>query len=87
MELPKIPSVVGLQGPSRRRKTFRWLKRLWCVLAELPKIPSVGGCKNLQKAEGIPMVEEVRCKLVDLLGVVGSKGKSSKVLMLNWHHH
>lgn len=49
MELPKIPSVVGLQVPSRRRKTFRWLKGL-------------------------------RCKLVELLGVVGSKGKSSKVV-------
>ena len=56
MELPKIPSVVGLQVPSRRRKTFRWLKGLGC-------------------------------KLVELLGVVGSKGKSSKVLMLNGHHH
>jgi len=33
------------------------------------------------------MVEEVGCKLVELLSVVGSKGKSSKVLMLNWHHH
>ena len=38
MELPKIPSVVGLQGPSRRRKTFRWLKGLRCALVELPKI-------------------------------------------------
>jgi hypothetical protein len=47
VELPKIPSVVRLQGPSRRRKTFRWLKGLGC-------------------------------KLVELLGVVGSKGKSSK---------
>jgi len=54
---------------------------------ELPKIPSVVESKNLQKAESIPMVEEVRCKLVELLGVVGSDGKSSKVLMLNWHHH
>jgi len=83
VELPKIPSVVWIQGSSRRRKTFQWLKRLRCVLAELPKIPSVVGCKNLQKAEGIAMVEEVRCKLVELLGVVGSKRKSSKVLMLN----
>jgi hypothetical protein len=49
VELPEIPSVVGLQGSSRRRKTFRWLKRL-------------------------------RCKLVELLGVVGSKGKSSEVV-------
>jgi len=47
---------------------------------ELPKIPSVVGSKNLQKAEGIPMVEDVRCKLVDLLCVVGSKGKRSKVV-------
>jgi hypothetical protein len=36
MELPKIPSVVGLQGPSRRRKIFRWLKGLRCVLVEIP---------------------------------------------------
>ena len=47
---------------------------------ELPKIPSVVGCKNLQKTEGIPMVEEVKCKLVELLGAVGSKGKSSMVV-------
>jgi len=47
---------------------------------ELPKIPSVVGSKNLQKAEGIPMVEDVRCKLVELHGVVGSKGKSSMVV-------
>jgi hypothetical protein len=47
---------------------------------ELPKIPSVVGCKNLEEAEFIPMVEEVRSKLVELLGVVGSKGKSSKVV-------
>jgi len=32
-----------------------------------------------KKAEGILMVEEVRWKLVELHGVVGSKGKSSKV--------
>jgi hypothetical protein len=49
VELPKIPSVVGLQGPSRRRKTFRSLKGLGC-------------------------------KLVELIGVVGSKGKSSIVV-------
>jgi len=49
VELPEIPSVVWIQGSSRKRKTFRWLKRL-------------------------------RCKLVELLGVVGSKGKSSKVV-------
>jgi len=48
VELPKIPSVVGLQRPSRRQKTFQWLKGL-------------------------------RCKLVELHGVVRSKGKSSKV--------
>ncbi|AES70601.1 hypothetical protein MTR_3g060230 [Medicago truncatula] len=58
LELPEIPSVVSIQGSSRRRKTFRWLKRLKCVLVELPKIPSVVGSKNLQKAEGFPMVEE-----------------------------
>ena len=44
---------------------------------ELPKISSVVGCKNLQEAEGIPMGEKVRCKLVELHGEVGSKGKSS----------
>ena len=49
---------------------------------ELPKIPSVVGCKNLQQAEGIPMVEEVRCKLVELLGVVGSKGKTRMVVVV-----
>jgi len=41
VELPKIPSVVGPQGPSRRRKTFRWMKGLRCALVELPKIPLV----------------------------------------------
>jgi len=56
------------------------MKRLKCILVELPKIPSIVGCKNLQKAEGIPMFEEVRCKLVELLDGVGSKGKSSKVV-------
>ena len=49
VELPEIPSVVWIQGSSRRRKTFRWLKGL-------------------------------RCKLVGLHGVVGSKGKSNKVI-------
>jgi hypothetical protein len=34
------------------------------------------------RAEIIPMVEEVRCKLVELLGVVGSKGKSSMVVVV-----
>jgi len=33
-----------------------------------------------KKAEGIPMVEEVGWKLVELLGLVGSKGKSNKVI-------
>jgi len=33
-----------------------------------------------KKAEDIPMVEDVRCKLMELLGVVGSKGKRSKVV-------
>ena len=47
---------------------------------ELPKIPSVVGSKNLQEAENIPMFEELRCKLVKLFGVVGSKGKSSMVV-------
>jgi len=45
VELPKIPSVVGLQGPSRRRKTFRWLKGLRCVLVDYPKNPRVIGHK------------------------------------------
>jgi len=31
-----------------------------------------------KKAKGIPMFEEVRSKLMELHGVVGSKGKSSK---------
>jgi hypothetical protein len=47
---------------------------------ELPKIHSVVGSKNLQEAENIPMVEKVRCKLLELHGVVGSKGKSSMVV-------
>jgi len=47
---------------------------------ELPKIPSVVGCKNLQVAEGIPMVKEVRYKLVELHGAVGSNGKSNMVV-------
>jgi len=33
-----------------------------------------------KKAEGIQMVEEVGWKLVELHDVVGSKGKSSKVV-------
>ena len=49
VELPEIPSVVWIKGSSRRRKTFRWLKRLGC-------------------------------KLVELLGVVGSKRKSNMVV-------
>jgi len=36
-----------------------------------------------KKTEGIPMVEEVGWKLVDLHGVVGSKGKSSMVVDVN----
>jgi len=53
---------------------------LRCVLVELPKILNVVGFKNLQEAEDIPIVEEVGCKLVELHDVVGSKGKSSKVV-------
>jgi len=34
----------------------------------------------VKKAEGIPMVEKVGWKLVELHGVVVSKGKSSKVV-------
>jgi len=49
VELPKIPSVVWMQGSSTRRKAFRWLKRLRCRLVELPKISSVIGFKNLQE--------------------------------------
>jgi hypothetical protein len=75
VELPKIPSVVLMQGSSRRRKAFRWLKRLRCRLVELPKIPSVVGCKNLQKAEGIPMVEEVK---VETCGTTWCSGKQGK---------
>jgi len=30
---------------------------------------------NFNNAEGIPMVEEIRWKLVELLGVVGSTGR------------
>jgi len=33
-----------------------------------------------KKAEGILIVEEVGWKLVELLGVVGSKGKNSKLI-------
>jgi len=51
-----------------------------CRLVELPKIPSVVGCKNLQKVEDISMVEKVGWKIVKLHGVVGSKGKSSMVV-------
>jgi hypothetical protein len=47
---------------------------------ELHKIPSVVGSKNLQEAESTPTVEEVRCKLMELHGVMGSKGKSSMVV-------
>jgi len=52
------------------------LKRLWCILVELPKIPSVVGCNDLQ--EGGRHSEGYRGKgwnLVDLHGVVGSKGR------------
>jgi hypothetical protein len=47
---------------------------------ELHKITSVVGSKNLQEAESTPTVEEVRCKLMELHGVMGSKGKSSMVV-------
>jgi len=49
VELPKIPSVVWMQGSSKRQKAFRWLKRLRCIILELPKVPSIVGCKNLQE--------------------------------------
>jgi len=47
-----------------------------CILVELPKIPSVVGRKNLQKVEGILMVEEVRCKLVTWCS--GKQGKEQQ---------
>jgi len=112
MELPKIPSVVGLQGSSRRRKTFRLLKRLRCVLVDYPKSQGWLGTSRSSRKREISCVEEVwyslvelpeipsvvwiqgpsrrrktfrwleglRCKLVELLGVVGIKGKSSMVV-------
>jgi len=49
VELPEYHSVVWIQGPSRRRKTFRWQ-------------------------------EGLRCKLLELLGVGGRKGKISMVV-------
>jgi len=36
--------------------------------------------RTFMKTEGIPEVEEVEWKLVELHGVVGSKGKSNKVV-------
>jgi len=46
VELPKISSVVGMKGSSKRRKMFRWLKRLRWILMELSKIPSVVGLQG-----------------------------------------
>jgi len=45
VELPKIPRVVGLQGPSKSRKTIQGLKGLRCVLVDYPKNPRVIGHK------------------------------------------
>ncbi len=47
---------------------------------ELPKIPSVVLCKDLQEGGRHSIVKEVGWKLVELHGVVGSKEKSSKVI-------
>ena len=47
---------------------------------ELPKIHSVAGCKDLQEGGRHFMVKEVGWELVEQHGVVGIKGKSSKVI-------
>jgi len=113
VELPKITSVVGLQGPSRMRKTFWGLKGLRCVLVdyfksqgwlgtsrsssrkremfrieevwyslvELPEIPSVVWIQgSSRRRKTFWWLKRLRSKLVELLGVVGSKGKSSMVI-------
>jgi len=67
VELPKIPSVVGLQDSSRRQKTSRWLKMLRWILVELPKIPSVVGLQGpSRKRKTFRWLKGLRCVLVKL---------------------
>jgi len=78
VELSEITSVVWIQGSSRKRKTFWWLKRLRCALLELPKIPWVVWTQGSSKGrKTFRWLNRLGCKLVELHGVVGSKGNSS----------
>jgi len=59
-------------------------------LVWLPKRPRVIGCKTIFKEAGdVPWLKRVWCILVELLGVVGCKGKEKEQggWWLNWHHH
>jgi len=77
VELPKIPSVVWMQGSSRRWKTFWWLKRLRCNLLELPKIPSVVWIQgSSRRRKTFRWLRRLSCRLVELPkipSVVGCK--------------
>jgi len=66
VELPKIPSVLGLQGPSRREKTFRGLKGLRCVLVDYSKSQGLLGTSRSSRKREMSCVEEVWYSLVEL---------------------
>jgi len=57
------------------------IEEVWYSLVELPEIPNVvwiQGSSRRQKT--FRWLKRLRCKLVELHGVVGSKGNSSKVV-------
>jgi len=69
VELPKIPSIVGLQGPSRRRKTFWWLKGLRCILVDYSKSQGWLGTSRSSRKREMFRIKEVWYSLVELLEI------------------
>jgi len=41
--------VIGCKGIFKEEGDVPWLKRLWCILVELPKNLSVVACKDLRE--------------------------------------
>jgi len=66
VKLTKIPSVVRLQGPSRRRKTFRGLKGLRCVLVDYSKSQGDWAQVDLQGIRRCLVLKRLWYSLVEL---------------------
>jgi len=48
-DYPKRPRVIGCKEIFKEAGDVLWLKSLWYIFVELPKIPSVVGYKDLRE--------------------------------------